>query len=267
MRLGYQSMTPLSRLARYAAALQAHAREVCSPGVEVAVHGVSEAPYEDLMPADVLKYPYAKLVLQAECIEFTRRAEREGFDAVILGSFSEPFLPEIRSALDIPVVAMAEATLLLACSLAEQFALVTLAPANVKRVRAVVRRHALEARVCGVYALAHRVDEADLDAALGDGAAIVADFTAVARDAIEAGADVVVPAEGVLNEVVRASGLKALADATVLDCVGASLLYAELLVHMKRRMGVGVGRRWAYARPGPELLARLKLVAEIPPKA
>jgi Asp/Glu/hydantoin racemase len=265
MRLWYQSMTPLTRLERYAAALAQHAKEVCSPGVEVEVHGVAEAPYAGLMPADLLKYPFAKFVLQAECIELARQAERDGFDAFILGSFSEPFLPEIRSALDIPVVSMAEATLLVACSLAEQFALVTLAPANVKRLRGVVRRHEMERRVCGVHSLAHKVDEADLDAALAGGAAVVEDFTRVAMSAIEAGADVVVPAEGVLNEVVRRSGLRTLAGATVLDCVGASLLYAELMVHMQQRLGAGVGRRWGYAKPAAELLARLRLVADFGP--
>lgn len=262
MRLWYQSMTPLSRLPRYAAALQAHGREACAPGTEVTVRGVSEEPYEGSMPADVLKYPYAKLVLQAECIELARRAEREGFDAFVLGSFSEPFLPEIRSILDIPVVSMAEATMLVACSLAEQFALVTIAPANAKRLRAVVQRHGMKERVSAVHSLARRADEGSLDAALEDGTSVVEDFTRVAEAAIEAGADVVVPAEGVLNEVVHRAGMRTLGEATILDCVGATLLYAELMVHLGQRLGTGVGRRWAFARPAPELLARLRLVAE-----
>ncbi len=267
MRFWYQSMTPLARLGRYEAALGAHAREVCSPGVEVAVHGVSEAPYQGLMPADVLKYPYAKLVLQAECIELARRAEREGFDAFILGSFSEPFLPEIRSVLGIPVVSMAEATMLVACSLAEQFALVTIAPPNARRLLAVVKRHGMEARVCGVHSLVRKADEGQLDAALaGEAHGVAEDFASVARSAIEAGADVVIPAEGVLNEIVHRSGLRVLDQATVLDCVEASFLYAELLVNLKQRTGVGVGRRWAYARPTPELLERLALSADFRPR-
>lgn len=262
MRLWYQSMTPLAHLPRYKAALEAHAREVCSPGVEVSVNGVSAAPYEGRMPADVLKYPFAKFVMQAEVIEISRQAERDGYDAVILGSFSDPFVPEIRSALDIPVVSMAEASMLLACSLAEQFALVTIAPPNAKRLRNVVKRHGMQNRVTEVLSLQHGMDEADLDRALAGGADVVADFQAVARTAVDAGADVVITAEGVLNEVVRQNGMKAVDGATVLDSVGASLLHAEQLVNVKRRLGVGVGRRWGYARPDPEMLARLRLVAD-----
>ena len=48
--------------------------------------------------------------------------------------------------------------------------------------------------------------------------------------------------------------VKSIDGATVLDAVGASLLYAELMVNMKRKMGMGVGRRWAYAIPPADVL-------------
>ena len=93
-------------------------------------------------------------------IAFGLQAEREGFDAYIIGSFSEPFLAETRSVLDIPVVSLAEASLLTACSLAEQFALITLSPAYARRVRSVVKRHGLEGRLSGIYTLSTAYDEA-----------------------------------------------------------------------------------------------------------
>jgi allantoin racemase len=250
IRLWYQSMAPIRSLGHYTAALASHARRACSDGVEVVFNGVTEERYRGRLPADVLKYPFAKLVFQAEAIDFCRKAEADGFDAVILGSFSEPFLAEIRSILDIPVVSLAEASLLTACSLAEQFALVTLAPANVKRLRALVRRHGLETRIVAIHALDRAVDEADLDAAFTAPERVVADFTGVAGRAVEAGADLVVPAEGVLNEVLFANGVRTIAQATVLDCVGTALLQVAL----KRRLGIGVGRRWSYAKPPPDLL-------------
>jgi Asp/Glu/hydantoin racemase len=257
MRLWYQSMTPLDHLAHYRAALQEHAARICSPGVEVSVNGVSPRLYKDRTPADVLKYPYAKLVAQQEVIDICRKAEAGGFDAVILGSFSEPFLAEIRSVLDIPVVSMAESALLVACSLAEQFALITLAPPNVKRVKALVRRHGFEGRVAAVLPLSNAVNEGQLDAALTTPKAVADDFSSVAARAVEAGVDVVVPAEGVLNLVVHRSGITTIGGATILDSVATSLLYAELLVNLRRRVGNGVGRRWAYAKPPPDLLADL----------
>ncbi len=251
-------MAPLGSLPGYVDALKRHAQRACSEGVEVRFNGASDAPYGKLPPADVLKYPYAKLVVQAEIIDFCRQAEREGFDAVILASFSEPFLPEIRSLLDIPVVSMPEAALLSACSLAEQFALIALGPEGARRARSTVRRHGLESRLAGVYSLAKPVTESDLEAAFTAPGSVIDNFTAAAEQAVKAGADVVIPAEGVLNEVLFANGVQVISQATVMDCVGAVLLYAEFLANMKKRLGMGVGRRWTYAKPPAELLAQIK---------
>jgi Asp/Glu/hydantoin racemase len=257
MRIWYQSMTQVKTLTHYSAALNQHAKRVCSEGVEVVFNGVTEQRYHGRMPAEILRYSYAKLVLQTEVIEFCRQAEREKFDAVILGSFSEPYLQEIRSLLNIPVVSMPECALLVACSMAEQFALITLAPANVRRLKALVRRHGLDSRISGYHALENHVDEADLNTALTRPAQVIADFTAAARMAVAAGADLVVPAEGILNLVLHGNGVNTIEGATVQDCVGVAFLYAELLVNLKRRVGLGPGRRWAYAMPPPDLLAQL----------
>lgn len=257
MRLWYQSMAPIRHLGRYVDSLARHARMACSPGVEVHFNGASEEPYAGRTPAELLRYPFAKHVLGEEAIGFALRAEREKFDAVIIGSFSDPFLPEIRSLLDIPVISMPESAMLLACSLAGSFAMVTLGPPNVIRVRKTVHRHGMEARVTGVHAFATQWDETQLDAAFEQPEPLIESFIEVSRRAIAEGADLVIPAEGVLNEVLFMHGVTTVDGATVMDCVGASLLQAEMQVNAKRRLKLGVGRHWAL-RPPPEIMARLR---------
>jgi len=250
-------MTQLSTLTNYRKALEQHAKKYCSAGTKVVVSGVTEEHYHGRMPAEILQYSYAKLVLQTEVIDICRAAEKNKFDAVILGSFSEPFLPEIRSLLSIPVISMAESTLLVACSMAERIALTTLAPANVKRVKALVKRHGLESRISGYYSLAHPVDEDILNSALKKPAQVVTDFLATAEQAKADGADLIVPAEGVLNLIVHKNGNHPLGHLTVLDCVATSFLYAEMMITLQRRLGVGVGRMGSYAMPPADLLAEL----------
>lgn len=257
-RFWYQSMAPIRGLPHYRQALEKKAREACPEGVEVAINGVREERYHGRLPGEVHRYPYAKLVLQLDAIEFGMRAEREKFDAYIIGSFSEPLLAETRSVLTIPVISLAEASLLTACSLAEQFALITLAPSYARRLRGVVRRHGLEKRLTGVFAMSAARDEADVEAAFASPQALIDDFTAAAQKAVEGGADAVIPAEGLLSEVLYANRVTTIAGATVLDCVGAGLLHAEMMVNAKRRLGLGVGRRWAYATPPADLLAELR---------
>lgn len=254
----YQSAAPIRGLPHYRAALAKHALQACPDGVDVTFNGVREERYHGRLPAELHRYPYAKFVLQMDSIEFAVDAERDGYDAYVIGSFSEPFLAETRSLLDIPVVSLAEASLLTACSLAEQFALVTLSPSYARRVRSVVRRHGLESRLTDVHALTTAHDEGSVDAAFASPQALIDDFTAVARIAVADGADVVIPSEGLLSEFLHANGVKSIDGATVLDCVGAALLHADMMVTLKASLGVGVGRRWAYARPPADLLKELR---------
>ena len=256
-RFWYQSMAPIRGLPHYRQALEKHAGEAC-PEAEVSFNGVREERYQGRLPAEVHRYPYAKLVLQLDVIEFAMRAEREKFDAFVIGSFSEPFLAETRSVLSIPVVSLAEASLLLACSLAEQFALVTLSPAYARRVRGVVRRHGLESRLSGIYSLSKHLDEAGVDAAFASPQPLIDDFSAAAEQAAAGGADCLIPAEGLLSELLYANKVKTIGGATVLDCIGAALLQAQMLVTAGRRLGLGVGRRWAYAKPPADLLNFLR---------
>jgi len=257
-RFWYQSAAPIKGLPHYRAALARHALEACPDSVDVTFNGVREERYHGRLPAELHRYPYAKFVLQMDSIDFAIDAERDGFDAFIIGSFSEPFLTETRSVLEIPVVSLAEASLLTACSLGEQFALITLSSSYARRLRGVVRRHGLEGRLTNVHALATPHDEASVDAAFASPAALIEDFSAVARKAVADGADVVIPAEGLLSELLHANDVKSIDSAVVLDCVGTALLKAELLVNLKTRLGTGVGRRWGYARPPAELLAELR---------
>lgn len=257
LRIWYQSLSPLGRFPNYADAIRRHAIKVLGDSAAVHLNGASGHWYANHLPSEVLKYPYAKHVIQMEAIDLCRRAESEGYDAVILGSFSEPFLSEIRSLLDIPVISMAETSMLVACSLATQFAMVVVTPAQAIRLREIVKRHSMLPRVTAFLPLAGKVSEADLEAAIASPALLAENFTAVARQAALDGAGVVIPAEGLLAEALFWHGVHEVDGATIMDCVGASFLHAEMLIKLRRKSGVSVGRRGAYAKPPADVLAVL----------
>ena len=257
-RFWYQSMAPIQGLEHYRRALHSHAKQACASGVEVFFNGVDEERYRGRMPAEVHRYAYAKMLLQMDAIESGLRAQKENFSAYILGSFSEPYLKETRSALDIPVISLAEAALFTACSLAEQFALITLAPAYARRMRGVVQHHGVQSRMVGIFALTKERDEADVNAAFLAPDEIISEFKTAARLAIAAGADLVIPSEGLLSELLYENGVNTVDGATVLDSVGAALLKTEMLVNAKRRLGLGVSRSGAYAKAPDELLTQLR---------
>ncbi len=56
------------------------------------------------------------------------KAEREGYDAFIIGHFQDAGLYEARSVVDIPVVSLGEASMLYACQLGQRTGIVTINP-------------------------------------------------------------------------------------------------------------------------------------------
>ncbi len=258
MRLCYQSMTAFSAMGAYATTLRAHAAKVVLPGTEVHFQGVDPGLYGALVPGDVFPYPYLKHLIQNEALECCLRAEHDGFDAFIIGSFSEPYLRQSRSAVDIPVISMPESAFLTACSLAEKFALITLSPKYARRVSEVVARHGMGPRLAGIFGLGDDLGEREASGALDDPGPMLDAFHKAARQAIAAGADVLLPAEGILNEVVVSQGITMLDGAAVMDCVGVTLMHAEMMVRAKQSLGLGCGRAWSYPLASPAMRDELR---------
>lgn len=258
LRIHYQSSTSFDSLPRYAQALRTHARAVLGDAAEVGFHGLPDRIYGGALPGQVLRYPYLKHLVQNAALETCIQAARGGIDAYIVGSFSEPLLKESRAAVDIPVLSLPESALLVGCSLAERSALITLSPRQSKRVDQVVERHGMQSRSAGCFDLGGRFSEADLAAAMDDPAAVVQAFEEAGRRAIDAGADLLIPAEGLLNEVVYAHQLHRVDGAAVMDCVGVVLLHAEMMVRARRVLHLNVGREWSYPMASEQLVAQMR---------
>ena len=78
----------------------------------------------------------------------------QGCDAVVIGMSFDTGLWAAREMLDIPVVGMTEASLLLACTLAPRFGLVTFASRGLEIYHEVVESYGLGARLAGVAGIA-----------------------------------------------------------------------------------------------------------------
>lgn len=257
MRIWHQSMNEIDGYPVYRDALQSHVDRVAGPGVEVVLHGVAPGTYGSAAPAQVLVHPTLFHRIASQLLDRVEQAEAEGFDAVAIGSFSEPFLRALRSAVDIPVASMAESALLTSCTVGRLSGLVTISDDVAWMVRQIVRDNELGARVAGVWTVHPDVTEADLAAAFDAPDAVLASFTASAREALAAGADVIVPAEGVINELLVAQGVVEIDGAPVLDAVGTVVLHAKMLAELRERTGLHAGRRWHHRRPAAVLLEQL----------
>lgn len=247
IRIWHQSVNELSRIGAYKRGIEAHASAFLGTEAEVHVQGLAEGTYGELSPSDALGNAYTYHRVLSPLVDMAVEAEKQGYDAFVMGSFSEPFLREMRTAVDIPVVSLTEASLLIGCSLGSQIGLISNAPNVAYMTKLSVAKHHLEARVLEVTSLTPGMDEYELIAARDDPSALVAAFTEKARELIARGAEVIVPAEGVMAEILAAQGLRQIDKAVVLDVFTAAWSHALSLVRL-RRAGIGTSRAWLYSR-------------------
>jgi len=84
--------------------------------------------------------------------------------------------------------------------------------------------------------------------AYDDPALLLPRFEAAAEKCADASADLLVPAEGVLNSMLTRGGVRQLAGLPVVDALAALLAHAEALVWLSRTSGLAVSRAHGYAR-------------------
>lgn len=245
LRIWFQSAVETEGAGAYATALQAHAARVLQPGTIVDVHGVPPGSWAGRQPSALFGQPAVFLaVLGPAMLRNALRAEREGYDAFVIGTFIEPFLREVRSAVSIPVVSSLEATLLVGCTVAQQVGLVTINETLGSSLRASIDRHGLGARVGLIVPVEPALDEAAAIALLADPEPGLAAFRAAAGRAVAAGADAVIPAESILATLTARASLHEQDGAAVLDAIAIPVAFAEMLATLRRRAGLQTGRRW-----------------------
>src|SRR5262245_13798196 len=142
MRIWHQSFTDLTALPIYARRLSAHARQVVGTGIIVDVYGMPTTA-----PAPAERYPYVEYLLHKSILDAVSDAERGGYDAVALGCFYDPALREARSLVDIPVLGMAETSMLLGCFHARRLGFITLSRPEAEAVRDLVETYGLSSRL------------------------------------------------------------------------------------------------------------------------
>ena len=87
-------------------------KQRCGPDTQIDIKGIT--------PHDSYAHALVELRCSREMICNVVQAEREGYDAVIVGHFQDAGLYEAKSVVDIPVVGLGEASMLYSCQLAQR---------------------------------------------------------------------------------------------------------------------------------------------------
>ena len=183
-------------------------------------------------------------------------AEDEGFDAVIITCFADPFLEHLRQFLNIPVVGIGESAFSLAAKMGRRFGVVTISPYNVFETWQKIEEYGLKEKCAGVVSTRETPEEQP--AALVNANTCIKSFSVCGRELIKLGAEVLIPGCGLMAPGVRLApgcekeypdGFMELDGAAVVDVFGAAVLDAEGFIRLKNSGAGWIGRNGWYARP------------------
>jgi allantoin racemase len=256
VKLFYQSMGVARRSPSgpYARALSAALRGPADAGTEIDVHGLGPGK------AIADQYRYLEALDTAEILDNGLRAEREGYDALLIGNVFEPGLHALREVLNIPVLGLLESSVHLACLMGASFSIVNVNPKFVRKVTENVSATGLRDRLVSIDTM--QVERgAVLDRAFEDTAVrdrVIAQFTEAARRGLDKGAETVIPAGGIVMTLLAFAGVHTVDNAPIVNGLVALVKMAEPAVGVRRLTGVFTSKRLMYAPPTGQLLADIR---------
>lgn len=233
IRIWYQSFVDEENGGTYWNRLRAHVSGIAEPTTTIDINGIT--------PYDSYVHPLVEWRCGREMISNAIRAEREGYDAFIVGHFQDTGLYEAKAAVDIPVIGLGEASMLYACTLGQRIALVSLKHGYEPWFRHQIAKYGLQSRVVGM----HRLHiEAELYAAAWTDPEKTKALYDALRPQLEAivaeGAEVLIPSGG--GPATLLSSIGRISDAPVLDGVAVAIKMAETAVSLRDLSGLAVSR-------------------------
>ena len=241
-KIWYQSFIEPGRDRPYFDKLGAFLRTLAAPGVSYELNGI-DPPNQEL-------HRITEFRCAAQVVRNALRAQVEGYDAFAIGHYQDSGLYEARATVRIPVLGMGEASMLFACSLGRNFALVGIDPIFIPIHEECVARYGLRDRYVGIQVVETKVQ--DLVDAFTDPEAperMFTQFREQVQPLVDAGAEVIIPAGGLFATLF--SGLKGLTvgKAIVLNPISVLAKWTELAVFLKRVMGTGTARALSFPTP------------------
>jgi len=248
MRICYQSFIDPAEDPQYTELLQGYLDGLAGPGVTYEVVGMS--------PPDKKLHRISEYRCGAHVIRGAVRAQEAGFDAYAIGHFQDGGLAEARSAVEIPVTGLGEASLLFGCSLGRKLGLITINPLFLSWHEEQVVAYGLTQRVGAIRSL-ETTPSLYMEACTDDRALeqLLADFRAEAARIAALGCDVVIPAGGLIATLFsRLPEAVDLGGPAYVSCVGALAKSTEMAVSC-RELGIGqTGRTGAYRLASRDVL-------------
>jgi allantoin racemase len=211
-------------------------KKVKRPDVEARVVHLSKGPVH-------MEYHYYEHLNLSETLEWVKRAEKEGYDAAVIGCFYDPGFREAKELVSIPVVPVAMATMHVAATLGHKFSIIVGRRKWIPRMESNVVMYGLERKLASF-----RVIDFTVPRMAEEPEKLKKAILAEAKKAIEEdGAEVIVLGctgeSGFMKELINKLRVP------VLDPVVTSWKYAEMMADLYRKVGLTHSRLYGFEPP------------------
>jgi allantoin racemase len=253
VKLWYQSLARQTEATPYGEALRRVIGAACDPGTTVHLQGVANS-------AGIgVHYRFLEYHDTQEVIQNALQAEKEGYDAFLIGNISDAGIREAREAVNIPVLGLCETSLHIACMMGATFAMVGISPKWTPRLIENVHRYGLERRLVAIEPMG--TSPLDLKRCFVDPGhlkKILQQFNECAQRLLDKGAEVIIPAGGDIIVFLADAGIHQFGKAPILNGIIELVKMGELAVKLKRLTGRFTSKQGGYAMPGGDFLARVR---------
>jgi allantoin racemase len=247
MRIWVQVYSSRERNPNFHVALEGHLRSVVDPGVQIEVHGTRQGGlgeqfrfFQAIDTRDIID----------SILECKNAKGEQRYDAFVTLNSTDPALYEAREILQIPVLGFLETTTLISCMMGRSFSLITPNPKFALSYGQKLKLYGLTERLTSIEAMnfPHLPDyrNAFIDPAAHQ--RVMEEFDRVARRAVEAGAEVIIPCGS--HAVLQAKrGLKEIDGALIIDGLAILIKMAETAVKIQQITGTFASRKLLYQMP------------------
>ena len=210
--------------------------EVKRPDAKVKVVHLKKGPVH-------LEYHYYEHLNLGETLEWVRWAEKEGFDAVVVGCFYDPGIREARELVSIPVVFPAETTMHVAATLGHKFSIIVGRRKWIPRMESNVYIYGLEKKLASFRTIEFTVPRMGEEPEKLKKAILTEARKAIEED----GAEVIVLGctgeAGFMKELIKKLKVP------VLDPVVTAWKYAEIMADLYRKVGLTHSKLYGFEPP------------------
>ncbi|WNI14298.1 aspartate/glutamate racemase family protein [Actinacidiphila sp. ITFR-21] len=260
MRIWFHKHTVEGRLPLLDQWYREHLDAVADPGTTVDIKTLPAETYPDSTPFSLVGHHSAQVLFSQHFAQAAVTAERQGYDAWVIAAGQDPGLRDARPLAAIPTVGYGESAFFLSAMTGQRFAVLGFMPPLEEPIRANIRRYGLESSLSGYEVIpgswdsVHRSLEGDFDQ-------FVEMYSAAAERAAKSGAEVIIPAEGIPNEILWHLGIHELHGLPVVDPAGLAVKLAETLVHLgELRLFSRSSHGYWFSRPEQAVTTHLEKV-------